>query len=78
MTKCLIVFPPQWAAFSPHLAPAAIASNIRQSGIECSVMDLNIEFYLDVLQEDYLKNAMSSALSNIDILKKELKSKNKK
>ena len=73
MKKCLVVFPPQWSPFSPHLAPVSIAASIRKSGHRCDVKDFNIEFYREVLTKKFLTEVVDRQLKNLPALKEELK-----
>ena len=41
--KCVLLYPPQWLPFNPHLAPATIQSILRNNGYEVYLRDLNIE-----------------------------------
>lgn len=74
MKKCLVIFPPQWSPFSPHLAPVTIAANIRKSGHKCDVRDLNIEFYHEVLKKDFLEKIIVESIKSLPLLTQELKS----
>lgn len=73
MTRCLVIFPPQWSPFSPHLAPVSIASNIRKYGNKCDIFDLNIEFYREVLTKNFLNDVIVKAVKGMPNLKEELK-----
>ena len=73
MSKCLIIFPPQWSPFSPHLAPVTIAANIRKAGHKCEVRDLNIEFYHEVLKKNFLEKIIVDSIKSLPALTNELK-----
>ena len=73
MSKCLIIFPPQWSPFSPHLAPVSISANIRRKYHKCDVRDLNIEFYLEVLKKDFIENILVKSVESLPELREELK-----
>ena len=75
MTRCLLVFPPQWSPFSPHLAPVVISSAIKKAGHKCDIRDLNIEFYNDILKKEFLKDKIVKILNDFLLLKRELKDK---
>ena len=64
--KCLLLFPPQWIPFNPHLAGPAIHSIIQNHGHDVRLLDLNAEFYNTVLTETFLFNAVKSAFSDFD------------
>ena len=59
--KCLILFPPQWVPFNPHLAPPAIQGILKEKGHEVNVYDLNIEFYNSVLTPDFIVKSLQRA-----------------
>lgn len=73
MAKCLVIFPPQWAPFSVHLAPVTISANIRKAGHLCDICDLNIEFYHEVLKKDFLEQIVVNAVKSLPDLIEELK-----
>ena len=64
--KCLLLFPPQWIPFNPHLAGPAIHSIIQNHGHDVRLRDLNAEFYNTVLTQTFLFNAVKSAFSDFD------------
>lgn len=73
--KNLIIFTPQWAPFSPHLAPLSIYSNIKKNGWQCDFLDLNIEFYNQVLTQDYIKTLLVKLYNVFLSLRAELNGK---
>lgn len=64
--RCLVLFPPQWIPFSPHLAGPVIHSIIKNSGHEVKLLDLNAEFYNTVLTPQFLFSAVKSAFSDFE------------
>ena len=73
MAKCLILFPPQWSPFSPHLAPVAISSMIKDLSHHCDIKDFNIEFYNEILTKDFLKKTLVKNFNELIVINKELK-----
>jgi len=59
--RCLVIFPPQWIPFNPHLAPASIQGILRNSGHDVSFRDLNTEFYNTVLTPNFLLGSLERA-----------------
>lgn len=64
--RCLVLFPPQWIPFSPHLAGPAIHSILRNNGHDVVLRDLNIEFYNSVLTPEYLYDAVKKAFADFE------------
>lgn len=64
--KCLLLFPPQWAPFNPHLAGPAIASILKHHGHAVKLHDLNIAFYNTVLTRKFLVDATQSAFTDFN------------
>ena len=75
MAKCLMIFPPQWAPFSPHLAPVTLSTNIRDAGHSCDIKDLNIDFYSEILTKNFLQNTVIKNFNELIFINKELKEK---
>ncbi len=73
--KNLIIFPPQWAPFSPHLGPLMIYSNIKKAGYMCDFLDLNVNFYNEILTKEYMKNVLVKIYNNFLNIKEELNGK---
>ena len=59
--KCLLLFPPQWIPFNPHLAPAAIQSILTNTGNEVLFKDLNVEFYNTILTPEFIISSIDKA-----------------
>lgn len=64
--RCLVLFPPQWIPFSPHLAGPVIHSIIKNNGHKVKLLDLNAEFYNTVLTSQFLFDAVKSAFSDFE------------
>lgn len=59
--KCLLIFPPQWVPFNPHLAPAAIQGILSEHGHQVDYADLNIGFYNSVLSPSFIAKSIERA-----------------
>ncbi|MBI3902471.1 MAG: radical SAM protein [Nitrosomonadales bacterium] len=64
--KSLIIFPPQWMPFSPHLAGPVIHGIIKSHGHEAHLCDLNAEFYNSVLTPEFLYESIKSAFADFE------------
>ena len=54
----LFIFPPQWVPFQPHFAVPSLMGQFKDTEYNTSALDLNIEFYLSILNKDYLHNCV--------------------
>ena len=70
--KCVLLYPPQWLPFNPHLAPATIQSILRNNGYEVYLRDLNIEFYNTVLKPNYIAASLQRAVNNYNANSKQI------
>ncbi len=52
--KMILIFPPQWTPISPHYALMALAGQLKSKGYNVNCMDLNVDFYNEILTKDYL------------------------
>lgn len=59
--KCLLIFPPQWIPFNPHLAPAAIQGILNNNGHIVNYADLNIGFYNTVLTQGFITKSIEKS-----------------
>lgn len=57
----LYIFPPQWIPIQPHFAIPSLMGQFRDSKHNVSGMDLNLDFYLKILQKDYLDKCINNA-----------------
>jgi anaerobic magnesium-protoporphyrin IX monomethyl ester cyclase len=64
--KCLLLFPPQWIPFNPHLAGPAIHSILKNNGHDVRLHDLNAEFYNMVLTPKFLYEAVKAAFADFE------------
>ncbi len=62
--KCLLLFPPQWIPFSPHLAGPAIQSILRRDGHDVRLIDLNIAFYNRILTREFMHAAVKNGFND--------------
>ena len=74
----LYIFPPQWLPIEPHFAIPSLMGQFRGSKHNVSGMDLNIEFYLKVLQKEHIEGCIKRAKEIKDKLADEVKQKYKK
>lgn len=70
--KAILVFPPQWTPLNPHFSLASLYSQLKNSGYEVNIRDLNIEFYNEILKKDHLKNCLNDSLKSFEPLFKDL------
>ncbi len=52
--KMLLIFPPQWTPISPHYAIMALIGQLKNNGYNAEALDLNVEFYNEILTKEYL------------------------
>lgn len=57
----LMLFPPQWMPTSPHFAIPTLLGQFKDLPYNVDVMDLNIDFYDEILTKSYLKKAIELA-----------------
>jgi radical SAM superfamily enzyme YgiQ (UPF0313 family) len=65
--RCLLLFPPQWIPFNPHLAGPVIHSIIKNHGHEVRLRDLNASFYNTVLTPEFLYTSVQSAFADFEV-----------
>lgn len=79
--KMLLLFPPQWTPIAPHFAMASLMGQLKNKGYSTTSIDLNIEFYNEILSTKYLNYACEKIkkeyLELFEYLRK-IYSKNKK
>ncbi len=56
--KILLIFPPEWYFIGPHIALPSLSAQLKKEGYNSEVLDLNIKFFNDILNEKYLKNSI--------------------
>lgn len=61
--KCLVIFPPQWVPFNPHLAPAAIQGILKENGHHVDFADLNVSFYNSVLTPNFIHQSIERSFN---------------
>ena len=59
--KMLLIFPPQWTPISPHFAIPSLLGQLKANGYNAQAIDLNIEFFDEVLNKDYLEFSIFKA-----------------
>ena len=70
--KLLLIFPPQWTPISPHFAIPQLVGQLKAKGFNASALDLNIDFFNEILTPDSLKYSIQLAQNELEILKKNL------
>ena len=70
--KLLLIFPPQWTPISPHFAIPQLVGQLKNNGFIAEALDLNIEFFNEILTPEYIKNSINLAKSELDLLQKNL------
>lgn len=63
--KTLFIFPPQWLPLNPPFSIIPLYSYLKENGYDSKIIDLNLEFYIHILQKDYLKKALDKALVDL-------------
>lgn len=59
MPKTLLVFPPGWSPVGPYLALPVLKSYLQEvEQYKVDIVDLNVEFYDDLLSLDMSKSAV--------------------
>ncbi len=53
--KLLLLFPPQWVPYQPHLALPSLAAFLKANGVDVVQEDLNLESYEYFLTRKYLR-----------------------
>ena len=70
--KYLLLFPPQWTPISPHFALTSLLGQLKGSGFDAHVLDLNIDFFDKILNRQFIENALNTAVKGQDDLLKEI------
>ncbi len=52
--KTLLIFPPIWHPVAPHLAIPSLMGQLEKEGVDVEALDINVEFYNDLLKKSYL------------------------
>ena len=71
--KTLLIFPPQWMPISPHFSMSTLLGQFEGTPYSAAVMDLNIEFYNEILTCKNIKQAIENAKKQLPLLKEEIK-----
>jgi len=58
--KTLLIFPPQWIPYNPHLAIPDLHGFLKSKGYDVNSRDLNIEFYNKILSPDFLYKSLET------------------
>lgn len=57
--KTLLLFPPQWSPISPHFAVPILTGQLKTAGFDVEAVDLNIDFYNNVLNKSFLLKSIN-------------------
>lgn len=74
----LYIFPPQWLPVEPHFAIPSLMGQFRGSKHNVSGLDLNVDFYLKILDKKYIENCIKKAKETEKKLGEEIKVQYKK
>jgi len=55
MKKILLIYPPFWVQYCPHIALPLLSAQLRAHGFNSEVMDLNIDFYSSLSAPDFIE-----------------------
>lgn len=59
--EILLLFPPQWTPIDPYLSLPTLLGQLRKEGYKSEAIDLNIEFYNDILKKSYINESIKKA-----------------
>lgn len=59
--KTLFIIPPQWYPMNPYLSAAQLIGQFKKNGLEATALDLNIEFFNDILTKEQVMYAAQKA-----------------
>ncbi len=57
----LFIFPPQWVPFQPHFAIPSLMGQFKGLEYNTTALDLNLEFFLRILNKEYLNKSIEEA-----------------
>ena len=68
--KILYLFPPQWIPISPHSAIPSLIGQYEGTGHTATAMDLNLDYYCEVLTKSYVENQLKKVETlSVDLYK---------
>lgn len=59
--KTLFISVPQWYPMNPYLSGAILVGQLKAAGYEAASYDLNIEFFNDILTDEFVKESLDNA-----------------
>jgi anaerobic magnesium-protoporphyrin IX monomethyl ester cyclase len=68
----LLIYPPQVRSFMPHLALPLVKQELVRRGHNCKIIDLNLKFYLHVLNKATLTDSQKKIEKDIELFKQKL------
>ena len=72
--KMLLIFPPQWTPISPYFALPSLIGQLKSKGYSAKALDLNIDFFNELLLKENIKEALLKVGRDFEDLKKEIAS----
>ena len=70
--KSVFLTTPQWLPLNPSFSPVPFVSYLKENGYDSKIIDLNIEYYLYVLNKEYLNKSLNRAFEQLPALFKYL------
>ena len=70
--KMLLIFPPQWTPISPYFSIPQLAGQIKNAGFEVEALDLNIEFFNEILQRAKIEEAVIKSKLEFEAIQKKI------
>lgn len=70
--KILYIFPPQWIPVSPHFAIPSLMGQFRGTNFEVSAMDINLDYYCEILTRNHVQNKLDETIKLSDDLYKKI------
>ncbi len=71
--QILLIFPPQWTPISPYFALPSLTGQLKAKGYKANALDLNIDFFNELLDEENIKNSFLKIGVESQNLKDEIK-----
>lgn len=72
--KTLLIFPPQWMPVSPYFALPTLLGQFTGTELEANALDLNVDFYNQILTSEYVQMSLDLAKKLLPMLKDNIRS----
>lgn len=72
----LMLFPPQWTPVAPSIGIPILNAQLKQAGFNTKIYDLNIEFFNDILNKDFLSKMLKKSELLLPELEEEINKNN--